>query len=112
MAIYRSQAVLGQQIYQLQATVTEEGQPGGNATDLRVAQLQLAQAQTRLNARESIDRTVAIAAPLLEPAVSWAPVFAAELLVLLSLNLRVRRHQRRETALTSQINQLNLDLRG
>ena len=107
IAIYRSQRVLGAQVINLQATVAVDQQPGGNPIDLRVAELRLAQAQQRLKAGESVDRTMATVGPLLETAVSWVPVYAGELLVLVGFGLGIRRHRRHELELASEINQLN-----
>ena len=107
IAVYRSERVLGAQVTNLQARVAVDQQSGGDPVDLRVAKLRLAQAQQRLAAGESVDRTVAIVGPLLETAVSWAPVYSGELLVLLGFGLAIRRRRREELVLTGQINQLN-----
>lgn len=107
VAINRSERVLGPQVTNLQAQVAADQQTGASPLDLRIAQLRLAQAQQRLQAGESVDRLLAVVGPLLEMAVSWAPLYAGEMLVLLGFGLAIRRHRRQQLALTGQINQLN-----
>lgn len=107
VAINRSERVLGPQVTNLQAQVTADQQTGASPLDLRIAQLRLVQAQQRLKAGESVDRMLAVVGPLLEMAVSWAPLYAGELLVLVGFGLAIRRRRREELAMSGQINQLN-----
>ena len=107
IAPYRAKAVLGPQVMQLQASLSEQLQDGGDPTEITETRLALAAAQERLAAGEGIDRTLATAVPLLELVVSPAPVFAAELLFLLGLSTAIRGRRRREFTLERRINRIN-----
>lgn len=108
VAVFRSQNSLGPMVT-TQQEVLAQAQQDGNPTAVQVAEIKLANAQQRLKAGESVDRTLAIAAPLLELAIAWAPVYALELLVLGGTGVLIRRHQRRRQLADDQITRLNLD---
>ena len=99
IAVYRSQTTIGTQVNKYELVLRQlqlQPQTPDVALEEAAAQVQVDQSKQQLSKGESLDKTLTVAAPMVEFVTSPAPIYLAELTVLFLLVALKKRQESKE----------------